>query len=235
MTLTEVVYGKIRRDIVNGTLPPAQPLRLDKLKARYGVGYSPLREALSRLHSERLVEAAPLKGFSVAPLSLAHMWDAIETRILIETRAFRLSIQKGGDAWETGIVSSLHTLSLQAKRLHNVESPSEEDIETLDERHWAFHRALVGECGSEWLLELSERLYIATQRYRFPFYQAITGDTRAPDPQGEHEALAQAAIARDADRAVALLDAHLRIMGEQIELSMAEGTFDFATLVAARN
>ena len=230
MTLTEQAYEIIRQDIINGNLAPTTPLRLDKLKARYGIGHSPLREALSRLQSERLVEAAPLKGFTVAPLSLDLMWDAIETRILIETRALRLSIKNGGDDWETNIVSALHALTLQTGRLRDANDPKPSDFKTLEERHWAFHQSLLAACRSGWLLELSERLYAATERYRYPFHEAITGSSSAPDPQDEHQALADAVIDRDVDRSVALLDSHLRIMGEQIELLMADGVDIIADL-----
>jgi DNA-binding GntR family transcriptional regulator len=223
MTLTEQAYEKIRQDIIDGSLAPTRPLRLDNLKARYGIGHSPLREALSRLQSERLVDAAPLKGFTVAPLSLDLMWDAIETRILIETRALRLSIKNGGDAWETNIVSALHALTLQTRRLRDAGSSEPSEIRTLEARHWAFHQSLLAECRSGWLLELSERLYAATERYRHPFHNASMGNSSAPDPQEEHQALADAVIARDTDRSVALLDSHLRIMGEQIELLTADG------------
>jgi DNA-binding GntR family transcriptional regulator len=116
MTLAEKAYDSLRRDIVTGQLKPGAPLRMAKLSQRYEMGFSPLREALNRLQAERLVTSVALKGFSVAPLSMEEMWDATNTRILIEQRALRLSIEQGGDEWEAGIVGSLHALLLQAAR-----------------------------------------------------------------------------------------------------------------------
>ena len=55
------------------------------LRQRYGLSFSPLREALMRLQSERLVLSTALRGFSVAPLSREEIEDATETRILIES------------------------------------------------------------------------------------------------------------------------------------------------------
>ena len=92
MTLAEKAYQYIRRDIVRGGLAPGQPLRMAPMSERYQMGFSPLREALTRLQSERLVVSVALRGFSVAPLSMNEMWDAINTRIHIETEALRLAI-----------------------------------------------------------------------------------------------------------------------------------------------
>ena len=95
-TLSEQMYRRLRADIVKGVLRPEQPLRLDALKKTYAAGFSPLREALTRLQAERLVTSVPLKGIVVTPVSLDQMWDTIETRILIETRALRLAIAAAG-------------------------------------------------------------------------------------------------------------------------------------------
>ena len=48
-TLGEVAYRRLRSDLVMGRLQPGQPLRFDALKEQYGLGVSPLREALSHL------------------------------------------------------------------------------------------------------------------------------------------------------------------------------------------
>lgn len=220
-TLSEQMYLRLRADIVKGVLRPEQPLRLDALKTAYSAGFSPLREALTRLQGERLVISVPLKGFVVAPVSLDHMWDTIETRILIETRALRLAIQQGDDAWEAGIVAALHGLGKQVDRLAKLSDPSDEDLKALEIRHNAFHHALIAACGSEWLLDLSEKLNVATERYRFPSLVRAKGQTSTRDVQAEHRALADAALARDTDKAATLLDAHFRRTGEQMALTVA--------------
>src|SRR6516162_6845647 len=104
-TLTDQAYLSLRRDILQGAFKAGQPLRLEGLKDRYGISFSPLREALNRLHSEQLVDVAALRGFRIAKMSLPQMWDNIETRILIETEALKRSVKKGGDIWEANLVS----------------------------------------------------------------------------------------------------------------------------------
>lgn len=215
MTLAEKAYASLRHDIVTGDLRPGQPLRMAQLSQRYDMGFSPLREALNRLQAERLVTSVALKGFSVAPLSMEEMWDATNTRILIETRALRLSVEKGGDDWEAGIVAALHALLLQAER----SGTDAADPALLESRHQAFHRALISACGSGWLMEFFQRLYVESERYRHPMLQA-RGAARSRDIQAEHEGLARAALDRNADLACALLADHYRRTAQAIESLM---------------
>jgi GntR family transcriptional regulator, carbon starvation induced regulator len=212
MTLSEKAYDGLRHDIVTGALKPGQPLRMAQLSARYDMGFSPLREALNRLQAERLVTSIALKGFTVAPLSMAEMWDATNTRILIESRALRLSIEAGGDEWEAGIVGSLHALLLQAAR----GTATDADARALEARHHAFHTALLSACGSGWLMEFFQRLYVEAERYRHPMLAPRPGEP-ARDVQAEHEALAKATLARDADLASALLADHYRRTAQRLE------------------
>ena len=217
MTLAEKAYDALRHDIVRGALPAGRPLRLADLSQRYGMGFSPLREALNRLQAERLVTAESLRGFKVAPLSLAEFEDAVRVRILVETEALRGAIASGGDDWAANLVAALYALRLQVER----QQGRAEDIWELEARHHAFHRALLLACGSPWLMEVFERLYTATERYRIPaLLTAPTGAGR--NIQAEHAALAEAALARDAVTAVALLEAHYRRTAEAIRTQISE-------------
>ncbi|MCB1411158.1 MAG: FCD domain-containing protein [Rhodobacteraceae bacterium] len=215
MTLAEKAYLGLRHDIVHGAFAPGSPLRLADLAERYGMGFSPLREALNRLGAERLVTSETLRGFRVAPLSLAEFEDALATRLLIEAEALRLSMIKGGDDWAAGVVAALYALQLQADR-----KGTGADLWELEARHHAFHLALLAACGSEWMLEIFERLHHATQRYRVPVLLASTGPgTR--DIQAEHKALADAALARDEATALPLLRAHYLRSADTIRETLA--------------
>lgn len=215
-TLAEVAYGKLRRDIINGVFAPGQPLRLELLKQRYGLSFSPLREALNRLQAERLVDSG--RGFSVAPLSVEEMWDVTETRILIECQALRRSIENGDDHWETAIVAAFHALDLQVRRTRMSGRPRNEDDEAaLESRHHDFHHALIAGCRSRRLLDLADQLYVETERYRRP---TLTGDTNsavARDVPEEHRQIMQAVLARHTDVAADLLASHYRKTSETVE------------------
>lgn len=212
MTLAEKAYVSLRKDIVEGCFAPKSPLRLADLSERYGMGFSPLREALNRLQAERLVTAESLRGFRVSPRSLTEFEDALHARLLIETEALRLSIAKGDDAWEASVVAALYALQQQTKRQGG-------DVDELKTRHHAFHRALLACCGSDWLLDFFERLYAATERYRIPALLAAGPQKR--DIDAEHGQIADAVLARDTALAEELLRDHYLRTATTIRSGMA--------------
>src|SRR5215218_9013205 len=99
-TLARQVAGVLRRDILEGALLPGSRLRIEGLRARYRVGASPLREALSQLVAEGLVLRVDQRGFRVASAEPETLRDLIETRCLVETAALRAAIARGDAAWE---------------------------------------------------------------------------------------------------------------------------------------
>lgn len=222
-SLSQVAYQRLREEILSGTFEPDMPLRLEFLRERYGISFSPLREALNQLQVERLVSSTSKRGFRVASVSLEEMWDAINTRILIETEALRKSIQHGDDHWEGDIVSSFHSLDKCRQRLVNGEDRDTTTLDTLESRHQHFHTTLLAGCPSQLLLQLSATLYAQTERYRRPLFTAVPARSiGAMGPDDEHRALMAAALARDEKGAVDLLTRHLTGTGHFIEKTHAE-------------
>jgi DNA-binding GntR family transcriptional regulator len=159
-----------------------------------------------------------LRGFSVAPLSREEMKDATETRILIESEALRRSMRDGDDDWEAGIVAAFHALSRQVERQSRLSGVDAVDMHAMDERHYQFHRALIAHCGSPRLLDLSDQLYVETQRYRLPCLVGPMVGTPARDVATEHQQIMDAALSRSED-AVRYLAEHYRRTAEIIEAS----------------
>ena len=214
-TLAAAAYRLLRQDIIDRVFSPGQPLRLEFLKSRYGLSFSPLREALNRLHSERLVDSG--RGFSVAESSIEEMKDATNTRILIETEALRRSIENANDEWETKIVATFHALDLLGRRVSG-RTPTAEETADLESRHHEFHRALIENCRSRRLLDLADQLFAETQRYRLP---ALTGRAGSRDIPGEHRRIMEATIARRPEEATALLAEHYRKTSDFIEKTLS--------------
>lgn len=219
-TLTERAYHLIRADIMNARLTAGQPLRLEGLRERYGLSFSPLREALNRLQTERLVISSALRGFRVADVSRAEMWDTIEARILVESNALQRSIEQGDDDWEGSVLSAFHSLALCAKRLLADESlRTNDELEQLERRHRNFHSALISACRSPWLIEFSAQLYAQTERYRRPHLSFGEGTWAFRDIAHEHETIMKACLSRETGEALKLLADHYRRTGRFIERS----------------
>ena len=110
-TVADAIYANLRRDLLNGKWPPGSPLRSAALRLAYGVGISPLREALTRLVGDRLVTVEGQRGFRVAPVSLAELQDVMRLRADLEAMALRAAIERGDGAWEEAIRASFEALA----------------------------------------------------------------------------------------------------------------------------
>jgi GntR family transcriptional regulator, carbon starvation induced regulator len=155
-TLNASALSQIRLDIIACRLMPNERLRFEALRERYGMGVSPLREALMRLEAEGLVELEQNKGFRVSEVSRENLFDLMQTRIEIEAIALRWSLEKGGVEWEANLLGAYHRLSRQTK----IDPSNPEAInEAWSREHAAFHSALVSASGSQTLMSIRERLF----------------------------------------------------------------------------
>lgn len=202
-SLVEAAYETIRHEILIGALAPETKLRFEMLRKRYGFGASTLREALTRLVGEALVTSEEQKGFRVSPVSLEDLADLTRTRIFIEKEALRESILAGDDAWEGRLVAAFHQLSKTEARLR--EGPDVQQDE-FEERNREFHQALISACPSRWLNHLYGVLFQQSERYR---RISLVRRDGSRDVHAEHQAIFEAALARDADRACEMAGAHI--------------------------
>ena len=203
-TLASSVYDMMRQDILKGDLPPGEKLRVEYLRDRYGVGASPIREALNRLSVDGVVVRVDQKGFRVAEVSVAELDELIKTRCWLEETAIRESIAAGADAWEERLVLAFHRLSKTPRSADQVTYAMNPDWEVL---HRAFHLALIGACESRWLISYCEQLNDLADRYR---QLAVRVTYPQRNELDEHKAIMDAAVNRKPDDAVEVLIDHYR-------------------------
>ena len=204
-SMTSRIYAQLRNEILAARLEPGSKLKIEDLRNSYGVGASPIREALSLLASDHLVERLDQRGFRVADVSREEFAELFKTRCWLEERALRESIALGGPDWEEHVVLAAYRLANAPPPTSNGEIIPNSEREIL---HKAFHRALISACGSAILLRFCDQLYDQNIRYRI-----LSNLSAYPgrEKMGEHEAIKEAALAHDADLAVErLLDHYSR-------------------------
>ena len=202
-TLAAQAAQRIEADILSGALAPDARLGIAETAARYGVGATPLREALSRLAARGLVNAIGNRGFRVQSISCEDLADIVRVRSLLEREAIALAVVAGDDAWEGEIVAALHRLK---RYVEDNAAGFAEGEPAFDALHRRFHAALIAACGSPRLIGLSARLYDESYRYRRLMM------SRLPSRDEfivSHERLAEAAIRRDGARAMQLAQSHI--------------------------
>jgi DNA-binding GntR family transcriptional regulator len=203
-TRTEQVYQALRADILDGDLRPGDRLPFADLVGRYGGAMSAIREGLQRLVEQGLVVSEPQLGFRVATVSVEDLLDLTQARCEIEGLALRHAIEHGDLAWEAAIVAAWHTLERTLPG--DPHAPARSLGSEWAAAHSRFHAALVAACPNRRLLSIATALRDAAELYRHWSWRA-GGDDR--DVTGEHQALVDATLGRQADRAVALLTEHL--------------------------
>lgn len=201
-TLSEDLYRRLRADILSSRFMPGERLAFENLKSLYGVGFSPIREALTHLVGDSLVMREGQKGFRVAPMSVALLDELTFTRQEVEALLLRKAIEIGDAAWEAEIVAALHQLG----RTAHLSDDDTQLSETWLKLHRNFHHALVKASGLEILGRVWGQTFDQAERYRTMAILAI-GDRR--DDLREHRELADAVLARDTPRALAASRSHI--------------------------
>ncbi|SDN42586.1 DNA-binding transcriptional regulator CsiR [Vreelandella arcis] len=198
-------YRELKHDIIRGRYAPEQKLLMSRLKEYYGASTGPLREALSQLVADRLVVAISQRGYRVAPMSLAELNDIYDARAQLEGLILRLAIERGDDDWEASVVATAHRLA----KVTDVSSP-DDLLDDWDLRHKDFHTAIASGCNSPHLLQMRDTLFNQVERYRHLWLQETVMSPQAlAQKRQEHAALVEVILARDADRASALMRDHL--------------------------
>lgn len=203
---TRATYLSLREMILVGDLPAGEKLKIEQLRTMLNVGASPVREALSLLTSDMLVERIDQRGFRAAPASLANFEEILTLRSTLEDMALRQSIARATSDWEERLVLSHHKM----KRLAGTE--------TFEDAHKSFHMTLLSNAESPMLERYCSQLYDLNIRYRYLAAGGASYQNR--DIAAEHEDIFDAAVAGDAEGASAALLSHYRLTGEYLKTQL---------------
>lgn len=215
-TRTTDVAQALRLEILAGARLPGERVQLEGLKQDYGVSLSPIREGLSRLVAEGLLIPSGQRGYRVAPVSVEEFLDIKAQRIDLEQKALRESIRLGGEDWEIALMTAFQRLkNFEAKRWQA------DEIGAWEERHQVFHRTLISACSSPILMRFCDMLHGMSDRYRRVLMKTSEPDRNVTQ---EHQALFDAAMARDATHACEVLRSHIERTGATVLRMMREPT-----------
>lgn len=160
--LRQHVYEQIKHDIITCKLAPGEPISENQFLDRFNVSKTPIREALTSLVQDGLVEYTPNRGFRVTPVSVNDIQEIFEARIFIEAEIFRLAVKKITDAE----IDELET--------HNWvegDTRSPEHTEAFLDSNRKFHTTLASAARNSRLLWFYETLMNEAQRL---FYMDIS-------------------------------------------------------------
>lgn len=197
MSSYEMVFQKLREDILNGRYQYRDELRETAIGRELGVSRTPVREALRQLELEGLVTIIPNRGAYVNGISEQDIQDIYLIRARLEglcarMAAERIDTAKLEEMEETIMLTKFHEEKGHADQLFRLDS--------------RFHSLLYEACKSKILENELKDFHQYVQRVR---KHALTESTRAGQSTKEHEAVLNAIKEHDPEKADRLATLHI--------------------------
>ncbi|MCX6081337.1 MAG: GntR family transcriptional regulator [Chloroflexi bacterium] len=200
--ISEVAYDILREKIVSKQFAPGERLDLNEIEKSLGISRTPLKEALSRLEMEGLIQILPRSGTHVTKPSVDDIAESFDLRRILERYAVELMVQNASDGDLTKLAILVEEMGMLAKQ---------NDIQLMYPRYLEldheFHRQLVALSGNQRLREAHERenLHAQMSRIRYRAYERELSIA-----QEEHERIIAALLARNLVMVAEQIDAHLK-------------------------
>ena len=206
--------------LLSGEFRPGERIPEIPAAAKLGVSRSPLRLALEKLKYEGLIKSLP-KGFAARGFSMEEIWDAVETRGVLEGAAARLAAEQ-------------HLTSARLEPLRKINREVQDmlhsDLNVFTDRYLelnpAFHAGIIKLAGNQMLERTIQRLM------QLPFtspgalvllYKNIPASKELiPIAQEHHHAIVEAIAEHQSARAESLAREHARLTRRNLELALSD-------------
>jgi DNA-binding GntR family transcriptional regulator len=201
----DVIAQRLREEIVRGELAVGVRLRQEEIASRYGVSPTPVREALRVLETQGFVTHESHRGVTVADFG-GSFEQVYLLREALESLATELSVRRMTPERAAELVRVVERLEDAGRR---------GDETGRHDAHAEFHHLLYG--GSEFpaLLDL-----IAIVWSRYPWDELLT--LPGLSTLSDHCAIADRAVAGDADGAAEELRRHLHRVRDLVGATLKE-------------
>jgi DNA-binding GntR family transcriptional regulator len=219
-SLTDRAFHLIREMIIGYQLKPGVPLRLGDLAGMLAMSQTPVREALSKLETERLVQRQGQRGYVVRPLDAEEVGDLFDFRLILEVAAARRAARsmKENQLLElAGVIDQSAEMLRQGNRkcLLNLE------------RH--FHVLILQASGNGIMdrtgAEILERIWMIQN------FHLLTSDRRN-EAHRQHAGIFEAIRSGHGDEAGRLMEEHLTLARDYILTRLRDRDDILSTLVA---
>jgi DNA-binding GntR family transcriptional regulator len=199
--LRDRAYTTIRDAIVDGTLQPGERLRDQELTEWLGLSRTPIREALSRLEQDGLVETEPQRFTRVAPLDRRAARDAFPLVAALHALAAELALP---DPNRLRKHNEAFAAALDAR-----------DVDAAIAADDAFHAEFVHAARNAELERALDRLMPGVRRLERLRFASLAGR----DSVAQHDAIVEAVEAQDVTTTSERVRENWRSLGTLIDRS----------------
>ncbi len=200
-SLVDLAHEEIHKRITNGKIAQGERLIIDALAQEFGTSLIPVREALARLHAERLVSFEANKGYRVAaPPDALELHDLFSARLILEVGALETAIP----LVNATLVAELRDINQQMRS--GTYGKTFEGYVAFVKLNAVFHEKVVGLSGNPFIIEAYRTL-----AYHQRIMQALHG-RGIPDIGklvDEHDAIIQALEKKSLQKARRAIRQHI--------------------------
>lgn len=201
--LTDEIYALLKEKILNHNITPGGKINVDQLARDFEVSNIPIREALSRLTSEGLVNMVPFKGMYATEMTLQDLDEIFEIRMELEGLAIRKAAAKMPEAVIDDLKKSMQSLSGKKPK------GSEETIRLIAEMNTSLHGLILDYCDNHSLKQLIQAYIEKIQRY-LSFIQQGMGEQVIEEEWNEHMLVVEGLASGNFEAAEQALLQHLK-------------------------
>jgi len=197
LNISEQVYAELSQQIISQRLKPGQRLREEQLASQFGISRTPLRDAISRLAQNGLVDIEPRKGASVKQFNIDDVVEVYDIRTVLEGLAARLAAPE----------LNLNELK-KLKALF-----SKKDPRSLIKADTGLHDLIINSCGNKKLMEILNNIHGLVQAFRVAGYKSRQ---RSATATVDHKQILKALMERDEAAAENLMRGHIQKVKQEI-------------------
>jgi len=199
-TQADRTFNILLQAIVTGKIAPGSRLREIELAKEMGIGRGPLREALNRLESRKLVTKVPHVGAQVVGLDLTEVIEIYQLRENLEGLACELAAKRMSQA-------QLDALARLIEQHAQYLSDNDGQLYIEQETDLDFHFLIIQGSQNSWLIRLlCDELYHRVRMYRF---QSAHNRGRPMQALEDHKRILEALQQRDGELASMLMKRHI--------------------------
>jgi DNA-binding GntR family transcriptional regulator len=196
------VLERLRALILTGEYGPDERLIEEQLAERLGVSRTPVRQALTMLEAEGLVEITPNRGATVCSFSIEDVWDIYDLRAVLEGHAAR----RAAGRIERRELERLRELAREMEGLPGQFDDHEEEIRALVALNQEFHGTIVEASRNRRLERLINRTVEIPLMFKAFYWYTLHERTIS---NHYHRQILEALENGDADRAEIIMREHV--------------------------
>jgi DNA-binding GntR family transcriptional regulator len=204
VTLAESLRQQLEGAIAAGHLEPGSRLDEQEVAQRFGVSRTPVREAFRLMAANNLVELRGRQGAAVRAIKAEALIEMFQVMAELEGLCARLAARRVSQAWGNEI-TAIHQRLVAVGETGNIDAFYDVNQE--------FHEAIYEASRNAFLADQTRKLRNQVAAYR---RRVTRMPNRIADTVREHEAITQAILAHDPERAHSTMRDHVNLLGDNL-------------------